>query len=274
MRMPQTIKPSTNKIVEEFLDRHNVFMSRVTARQKLLHFFESVKPINTSFPLIRIGGEKDGGYLIPDDLLGVRSCFSPGVSTVADFENDLSQRGIRCFLADYSVDFPPINNPLFDFEKKFLGAVNNDRFMTLQHWVYEKAMLEHEMILQMDIEGGEYPVILESPIEILKQFRILVIEFHNLDHLLNPMGFQLIQWTFAKLLKDFAVVHIHPNNWRKPVEYRDISIPAVMEFTFLRKDRIKKISKTTCFPHPLDRANIPDKPDYPLPTCWYLDNTI
>lgn len=66
--MPQTVRPSTNNVVQEFLDRHNVFMSRVTARQKLFHFFEAVKPINASFTLIRIGGEKDGGYLIPDDL--------------------------------------------------------------------------------------------------------------------------------------------------------------------------------------------------------------
>lgn len=267
--MAEPIKPPASNIVEEFLSRHNVFMSRVTPRQKLLAFFKAVKPINTSFPLIRLGGDGDGGYLIPDDLEGMRSCFSPGVSTVADFENDLTQKGIRCFLADHSVDAPPINNPLFDFEKKFLGAVNNDQFMTLKSWMQQKAPHEQDMLLQMDIEGGEYPVILDTSIETFKQFRILVVEFHNLDHLLNPMGFQHIQWAFAKLLKDFAVVHIHPNNWRKPVEYGDITIPAVMEFTFLRKDRVKKIGPATHFPHPLDRKNLPDKPDYPLPACWY-----
>ena len=87
------------------------------------------------------------------------------------------------------MDAPPINNPLFDFEKKFLGAVNNDQFMTSESWVLQKALLDKDMILQMDIEGAEYPVLLNTPMETFKQFRILVIEFHNLDHLPNPMVF-------------------------------------------------------------------------------------
>jgi len=64
-------------------------------------------------------GDSDGGYLIPDDLENVEFCFSADVAFTADFENDLTTRGINCFLADYSVDAPPIQNHLFDFEKNF-----------------------------------------------------------------------------------------------------------------------------------------------------------
>lgn len=83
----------------------------------ILDLLSLLKPIKTNHELIRIGGDGDGGYLIPNDLVGIDSCFSPGVSSVADFENDLTKKGIKCFLADFSVDAPPIKNKLFDFEK-------------------------------------------------------------------------------------------------------------------------------------------------------------
>ncbi len=40
-----------------------------------------------------MGGENDGGYLVPDDLEGIEYCFSPGVSNIATFELDCLNRG-------------------------------------------------------------------------------------------------------------------------------------------------------------------------------------
>lgn len=46
--------------------------------------------LNTSFfpneidvPLIRLGGNSGGGYIIPDDLENISACFSPGVSDIS-----------------------------------------------------------------------------------------------------------------------------------------------------------------------------------------------
>ena len=121
----------------------------------------------------------------------------------------------------------------------------------------------------MDIEGSEYPVIAITPSEILDKFRILVIEFHGLDSLFDEMKFNSINLTFKKILKNFEVVHIHPNNCIKPSECNGIKIPPYMEFTFLRKDRITKKNKRISFPHKLDRPNIASFNDFPLPKCWY-----
>jgi len=38
-------------------------------------FFNLVKPVKTNHDLIRVGGQVDGGYLIPDDLEGIETCF-------------------------------------------------------------------------------------------------------------------------------------------------------------------------------------------------------
>ncbi|ACF42938.1 FkbM family methyltransferase [Pelodictyon phaeoclathratiforme] len=236
---------------------------------RLAHFFRLIKPVTTNHPLIRIGGEFDGGYLIPDDLDKIKVCFSPGVSTIVDFELDLVKRGITCFLADYSVEAPPVQNKLFHFEKKYLGPSETSTDMTLENWVKKSAPNQTDYILQMDIEGGEYGVIFDTSSEILRKFRIMVIEFHSMYALIDKFGWELINLAFTKILKDFKIVHIHPNNCCRSIVYNKFEIPPVVEFTFLRKDRITEMEPSLFFPHPSDRKNVPENNDLLLPSCWY-----
>ena len=116
-------------LIKKILLKQNYWVSRITEKNKLTIFFNLVKPVKTEHELIRIGGEADGGYLVPDDLINLGACFSPGVSNVSDFENCLTKKGIKCFMADYSVDNPPITNSLFDFQKKYLGIQNNEKYI-------------------------------------------------------------------------------------------------------------------------------------------------
>lgn len=256
-------------IIKKILLKNRAFGTRATEKRKLLDFLESIKPVKTNYDLIRLGGDSDGGYLIPNDIENLEACFSPGVANIADFEIDLAKKGIKCFMADYSIEKLPINNSLFDFEKKYLGSTNNKEYITLENWIESKTSNKSDLILQMDIESSEYSVIFDTPSEILKRFRILVIEFHKLHYMFNPMGFELISLTFEKILKNFEIVHIHPNNVDKLVEYDGISVPPTMEFTFLRKDRITSKTRNLSFPHKLDQANTYKKDDFVLPKCWY-----
>ena len=247
----------------------DLLLTRTVARQSLLGFLDAVSPVATNHKLIRIGGDGDGGYLVPDDLIGIKVCFSPGVSEVADFELALAALGIQCFLADYSVDVPPKQHPLFTFDKKFLGATDDDVFIRLETWLRRAPDNDNDMILQMDIEGAEYGVILNASDAMLARFRILVVEFHELQGLTDKLGFELINLTFQKLLRQFDIVHIHPNNCRRPVVFNECQIPPVMEFTFLRKDRVAARAPASIFPHSLDRRNLPDVDDISLPGCWF-----
>jgi hypothetical protein len=254
---------------KSLLLNQNKLICKTTDVTLVRNFISSLKPITTNHNLVRIGGEGDGGYLVPDDLNNINCCFSPGVCEVANFELEFANRGIKCFLADYSVEAPPVQNKLFDFEKKYLGQVEDSIYMTLENWVNRKAINQSDFILQMDIEGAEYEVIYDTSSETLRKFRILVIEFHRLEAIIVKHGFELIKLTFRKLLKDFEIVHIHPNNGGKTIFYKNIEIPQTMEFTFLRKDRISISQPTRAFPHKLDRPNASSKEDYPLPRCWY-----
>ena len=87
----------------------------------------------------------------------------------------------------------------------------------------------------MDIEGSEYEVILSLPDRLLDQFRIVVIEFHNLDRLFD--AFRRSSSCFERLCGSFYVTHIHPNSQDGSLRCGDLEIPRSMEFTFLNKKR-------------------------------------
>lgn len=247
--------------------------SRVTPEDRLKAFLSKVRPVDCGIEMIRIGSEMDGGYLVPNDLEGIEYCFSPGVSTVSDFENQLADMHIKSFLADYSVDAPPVQKPELVFDKKFLGASDRGCYMTLDTWK-NKYLRDYsgDLILQMDIEGGEFEVLFNVSDELLIQFRILVIEFHAMSRLLDPFGFEIYSSCFEKLLDKFHVVHLHPNNCCGSTLKGGVEIPHIMEFTFLNKRRAPALKPQISFPHKLDRQNLPGKP-LALPTCWYSDDS-
>lgn len=66
----------------------------------------------------------------------------------------------------------------------------------------------------------------------------MTIEFHRMGNLRNKKHLKKVTEIFAKLLLDFEIVHIHPNNAASVLEYGGLKIPRIMEFTFLRKDRV------------------------------------
>ena len=171
-------------------------------------------------------------------------------------------------MADFSVDNPLVANKLFHFDKKFLGNKNDEKFIRLEDWVKSNTNDNSDLILQMDIEGAEYEVIIDTPSEIFKKFRIMAIEFHSLDMLFNKNAFKMVEAVFDKISSDFTVVHIHPNNSRPIINKNSIDIPELLEFTFLRNDRVKLSHEKLKFPHALDEQCAPNRPPRNLPKCW------
>ena len=249
----------------------DLFAVTRTSDAELLDFIGKLRPLDCGIDLIRLGNSGDGGYLIPDDLQGIEYCFSPGVGPQSDFENQLASRGIKSFLADYSVESPAIDNPDFIFDKKFLGASDRGIYFTLSTWK-DKYLSQYtgDLFLQMDIEGAEYEVILNTPSSLLNQFRIAVIEFHSLSRLFDPFTFRLFSACFEKLLEHFYVAHLHPNNFCGSTKIGEIEIPEIMEFTFLNKRRVSRTAPRPSLPHELDADNDPSTRPLVLSKDWYL----
>lgn len=250
--------------------RLGYFASRRTPLGEMRRIVELLRPVDPGKPLVRIGAEGDGGYLVPDDLDGIAACFSPGVDRQASFEAALAGRGIASHLADRSVDGPPAGIVAASFEPVFLGTADADGTTTLGAWVGRHAPDEAgDLILQMDIEGAEYGVIDNADRSLLRRFRIIVVEFHHLDTIGQPFACRRIGEALAKLRLDFVPVHLHPNNYAAVVRIAGLPVPPLLEVTFLRTDRCLREDPRRDFPHPLDRDNVPRKRRAPLPRAWY-----
>jgi hypothetical protein len=252
--------------------KQGIYIEKMTPFLALLGLARQIQPVTTLFELIRVGGEADGGYLVPDDLSGIAVCFSPGVEDIAGFERDLlSTRGINSHMADYSVDGPPMGFQPQSFTKKYLGATDDPRFMTLDSWVRGTPEFhsQADLLLQMDIEGAEYVCLLGVSEEVLKRFRIMVVEFHDVEAWGQPHFFGIVAGLFTRLSRYFHVVHNHPNNCCGLVDLGGFLAPRVFELTFLRRDRTPQLGLCQAFPHPFDRPNVRDRAELMLPRHWY-----
>lgn len=258
-------------VMSQLLLNNKLSLTKMTKIDHVEEFIAKNRPRSVGKELIRLGGLGDGGYLIPDDLEGIKTCFSPGVEQVSDLEDSLAkQYGMQSFMADYSVDGPALKNDKFHFTKKFLGTQNNEKYMRFEDWVDEYADDDdNDMLLQMDIENSEYPVIIDTPSHVFDRFRIMLIEFHALESIFDEGAFPLFDAVFDKLRTNFTIAHIHPNNWEPIKNYGDVAIPSVMEFTFLRNDRVTLDNRPLTFPHKLDVINNKSKPPRHLPKCWW-----
>ncbi len=245
------------------------YPTRLTDNQDIQELLNRLRPMTCDKELIRLGPQGDGGYLIPNDLTNIKACFSPGVDQISDFELDCANRGMQVFMADYSVEGPAARHKNFHFLKKFLGIIQTEDTITLDDWVGSSISDPNsELLLQMDIEGAEYEVLMGTSQDLIKRFRIIAIEFHSLKLLWSEPFFRLVSRAFDKLLQTHVCVHNHPNNINPSKKIGNVTLPSVTEMTFLRRDRAVDLSPAAAFPHPLDSDNSSKRP-LPLPKCWY-----
>jgi Methyltransferase FkbM domain len=252
-----------------FLLSKKSFVTTRTNKRDVLSLIKKLSPVTTGKELLRMGPSGDGGYLVPADLEGIEACFSPGVSSISGFEKDCADLGMTVYLADKSVGKPAEIHERFNFLKKYIGAYKDDDFITIDDWVKSSGVdNDSDLLLQMDIEGYEYETILSCSGDLLNRFRIIIVEFHDLDQLWNKPFFNIAASSFNKILQTHACVHIHPNNYYNIFNKYGLGIPPLAEFTFLRKDRLVNLFQRIDFPHPMDRDNTNNVTQV-LPKCWY-----
>lgn len=208
--------------------------------------------------LIRVGPESDGGYLLPDDLVNISTLISPGVSDNMQFESAIyEQFKIVSYMYDGSVDAPPEITPHQYFFKKFVGRLTDKGSINL-HDILERDLngVNGDLIAQIDIEGAEIEFLNASSSDDLKRFRIMVVEFHEVDRWLQKRYyFEEIKPLFERICGDFDLVHFHPNTVSKRFKYYGEELSKTIELTFHRKDRARKYAGFAVLPHPLDKNN-------------------
>lgn len=231
-------------------------------------------PTATGIPLIRIGPDCDGSYLVPDDLTGIEACFSPGAGGIKHFEDELARRfEIQAYLCDGSCSVAKLATPLIDemqeFERLWLEPQTTATSIRLDDWVEKRADSDSDLILQMDVEGAEFRNLLDVSTATLNRFRVIVVEFHHLSLVMHTDFLHgVLEPVLQKIAAQFVCAHAHPNNWGEQVVVHDsLAIPDVLEVTFLRRDRCRP-GPPIELPHRLDVANIPSKPPVHLTGIW------
>ena len=259
--------------IREVAFKRHILIDRLNSKVELEKFLSRFRENYVSCNLIRIGGDGDGGYLLPNIFDNISYCFSPGVDNTANFEKELSEKfNIKSFLADASVDQAPILDKNFDFIPKFLGSHTNDEFITLSDWLNQSKISPSEnKILQMDIEGGEYDVLIFEDSTTLASFSAMIIEFHNFQKLFERDFLKMVSAVFEKIYKHFSICHVHPNNCCGIASLDDIEIPRIVEVSFINNDLIHKFSNKTpvIIPHKLDSKNVASNNVLIMPEIWW-----
>lgn len=220
-----------------------------------------------NYNLVRIGKLNDGGYVMLDDLQNNRShmAYSFGISNDVSWDSDMADHGFQVYMYDHTIDDIPIHRNEFHFFK--IGVSDDEankednNLKSLGQIVKENDHSEiSHMILKMDIEGAEYGVINNIETDLLKCFDQIVIELHKL----NDAGMQdTILKALEKISSEFAVVHIHANNYGDIIYVDDIPYPSTLEITFVNRKEYEL--------NELDEVDLPINVDMP---CWATNEEI
>jgi hypothetical protein len=260
-------------IIKKILFKIGINIEKIANLKDIEIFISRFRENYKSIELIRIGGDADGGYLVPNILNDIKYCFSAGVGPVSAFEKHLSKDyKIQSFMADASVDCPAEQDNNFIFIKKFLSSRTNAEFITLKDWIKHSIQdSSDKIILQMDIEGGEFEVLIYETSEILAKFSLMIIEFHGLHKLSNKNFLVMIRGIFEKIYSNFSICHVHPNNHSGIYVLNGLKIPSNIEVTFIRNDLINNLilNSKVSLPHYLDKKNCNKSPEIKMPEVWW-----
>lgn len=217
---------------------------------------------------LRIGGESDGGYVLLDRLRPEQPVLSYGVGLDSSFDFDLARRGHRVFMFDHTVKGPRGRLPkgcVFIREGVAAKADHKKRLDTvLAHLRRYRLASRRDVILKMDIEGGEWDIIAALPDKALDAFEQIVVEFHWLENLKRDSFTAQVRAALQRLNERFTLCHVHANVYGGMRRPAGVVLPNVLEATYVRTDVISRTANRTFYPTEYDHANRPGSKDIVL----------
>ena len=204
---------------------------------------------------IRFGANNDGGYVI-GVLGGKYDCYiSAGISNEESFSRDFitkyNMNEYNSFAFDGTINgYPYDYTTNISFVKKNINCFN-DSYNTNLYPLIEKY---NNIFLKMDIEGGEYPWLLNITEEQLSKFKQIVIELHGITN--DSWGCSNADKIVCleKLLKTHYIVHAHGNNHGPVYE----NVPDTIELTYINKNYFTSIPPPNTQPFPIPNLDFPN----------------
>ena len=204
---------------------------------------------------IRYGANCDGGYVFAD-LDGDYDCYiSAGISNEESFSRDFIEKYNMNEYNSFGFD-GTINNYPYEYTKKInfikknISGFNDDNNSNLSILMNTYK----NIFLKMDIEGAEYPWLLNTDEKQLSNFKQIVIEFHGITNDGWGTSYSDKIKCLEKLSKTHYIIHIHGNNWGPTVN----NIPDVIELTYVNKSYFNSIPKFNTIPLPIPNLDFPN----------------
>ena len=190
-----------------------------------------------------MGPKTDGVYLIPIIAAECKACFSPGVSLIpygmpkAGYDLDvINTFVIPLFMIDpKKIDLPNTfeNTNIMQGEIGY-NKKNKASVIVFSEWVDKYEInLDSELLLQMDIEGFECDIFINEDIEFFSIFKVMILEFQDLAFLSYDEPFSIMNNFMNRILKEFGIVHIHPNNTLPILEHEVNIFSNMLEITLI-----------------------------------------
>lgn len=212
----------------------------------------------------RYGRRRDGGYVLLGDLQDVDAVFSLGIGDEVTFDLELARLGKTIFMFDHTVEGPPVGHANFRFFRQEIAGQSDAA--AGRHSVVDLVQRlgcagRRDLLLKIDIEGGEYEVFAATPRDTLRQFRQITMEIHGLLQLGDAAFRTRFVAAMARLNDDFTLYHVHANNSGALGFVDGFPMADVLELSYLRSDIASRAPSATLYPTALDYANWPPRPD-------------
>jgi hypothetical protein len=213
---------------------------------------------------VRCGLNRDGGYVLAE-LDGEYDCYiSAGISDEESFSRDFINKynlnEYNCFGFDGTINnYPYQYTNKISFIKKNINSFNDDNNSNLSFLTNKY----NNIFLKMDVEGGEYPWLLQIDETQLDKFKQIVIEFHGITNDGWNCSYADKVRCLKKLSKTHYIVHAHGNNYGPVVN----NIPDVIELTYVNKKYFDSVPELNTISLPianLDFSNYTPKNDINL----------
>ena len=195
----------------------------------------------------RCGSNSDGGYVLAE-LDGEYDCYiSAGISNEESFSRDFIEKYNMNEYNSFGFDGTINNYPYhytkkISFIKKNINSFNDDNNTDLSFLTNNY----NNIFLKIDIEGGEYPWLLQIDENQLVKFKQIVIEFHGITNDGWNASYNDKVKCLEKLSKTHFIVHAHGNNHSHIVN----NIPDVIELTYVNKNYFSSVPE-------LNRKSLP-----------------
>ncbi len=236
----------------------------------LNRFFLAVKPFHAfssserrEIKKVRIGGRGNGGYVMLEPGIG-GTAYSFGVSNWAPWDLEMASLGFQVFQYDGSVAQSPDPHPNIYFNQYHIngfptpkeGAKNiGEIFADLGHCDND------DIILQIDIEGEEWPFFQYISEEHIMKFKQIIVEFHG--HILTGPYCEKYLSILEKINKTHCCVHVHGVNCFGSLGFfpGNCIYTFGFEMTYARRTDYVFKESLEFYPTPLDGRCVWEYPD-------------